>query len=58
MDSSPPGLVRLSQHPEVTVPRPWSGGLDIMDPQAAQAAAALPPVVLPQLWRALAGELV
>src|SRR5215472_16211135 len=50
-------LGALTQHPEVTDPHPWPGGLDIMDPQAAQAAAALPPVVLPQLWRALAGEL-
>src|SRR5215472_8479174 len=50
-------LGALTQHPEVTDPHPWPGGLDIMDPQAAQVAAALPPVVLPQLWRALAGEL-
>jgi hypothetical protein len=47
----------LCQHPEVTDPHPWSGGLDIFDPNAAQVAAALPPVVLPQLWLALAQEL-
>lgn len=50
-------LGALTQHPEVTDPHPWPGGLDITDPKAAQVAAALPPVVLPQLWRALAGEL-
>ena len=47
----------LCQYPEVTDPHPWPGGLDIFDQNAAQAAAALPPVVLPQLWRALAQEL-
>ena len=46
----------LTQHPEVTDPHPWPGGLDSTDPNAAQVAAALPPVVLPQLWRALAEE--
>jgi hypothetical protein len=50
-------LGALCQHPEVTDPHPWPGGLDITDPNAAQVAAALPPVVLPQLWRALAGEM-
>jgi hypothetical protein len=50
-------LGALTQHPEVTDPHPWPGGLDITDPSAAQVAAALPPVVLPQLWRALAQEL-
>ena len=50
-------LGALTQHSEVTDPHPWPGGLDITDPNAAQVAAALPPVVLPQLWRALAGEL-
>ena len=30
---------------------------EVKDPNAAQVAAALPPVVLPQLWRALVGEL-
>src|SRR5262249_33694034 len=50
-------LGALPQEPEVTDPHPWPGGLDIDDPSAAQTAAALPPVVLPQLWRALAGEL-
>lgn len=28
----------LCQHPEVTYPHPWPGGLDIMDPNAAQSA--------------------
>jgi hypothetical protein len=51
-------LGALCQHPDVTDPHPWPGGLDIMDPNAAQIAASLPPVVLPQLWRALAQELV
>ena len=50
-------LGALCQTPEVTDPHPWPGGLDIYDPNAAQVAAALPPVVLPQLWRALALEL-
>jgi hypothetical protein len=47
----------LTQQPEVTDPHPWPGGLDITDPNVAQVAAALPQVVLPQLWRALAQEL-
>ena len=50
-------LGALTQHPEVTDPHPWPGGLDIYDANAAQVAAALPPVVLPHLWRALAQEL-
>jgi hypothetical protein len=50
-------LGALTQHPEVTNPHPWPGGVEIDDPQAAQVAAALPPVVLPQLWLALALEL-
>jgi hypothetical protein len=50
-------LGALAQRPEVTDPHPWPGGVEIDDPQAAQVAAALPPVVLPQLWLALAQEL-
>jgi hypothetical protein len=50
-------LGALCQQPEVTDPHPWPGGLDIFDQSAAQVAAALPPVVLPQLWLALAREL-
>ena len=50
-------LGAMCQAPEVTDPHPWPGGLDIFDANAAQVAAALPPVVLPQLWRALAQEL-
>src|SRR5262245_18130097 len=50
-------LGALTHQAQVTDPHPWPAGLDITDPYAAQAAAALPPVVLPQLWRALAEEL-
>jgi hypothetical protein len=50
-------LGALAQQAQVTDPRPWPAGLDITDPNAAQVAAALPPVVLPHLWRALAEEL-
>ena len=44
-------LLRAWQHPEVTDSHPWPGGLDIFDANAAQVAAAPPPVVLPHLWR-------
>jgi hypothetical protein len=49
--------VALTQHPEVTDPHPWPDGFEITDPQAAQVAAALPPVLLQQLRRARAQEL-
>ena len=42
-------LGALCQVPEVTDEHPWPGGLDIYDPNAAQVAASLQPVVLPQL---------
>lgn len=37
----------LAQNALVTDPHPWPAGLDITDQNAAQVAAALPPVVLP-----------
>jgi hypothetical protein len=40
----------------VTDPHPWPAQHDITDPNAAQVAAGLPPIVLPHLWRALAEE--
>jgi hypothetical protein len=51
-------LAALAQQTQVTDSHPWPAGLDITDPNAAQVATGLPPVVLPHLWRALAEELV
>jgi hypothetical protein len=56
-DSSRPDSARLSQHPEVTELHPGRAGSISPTRTPQRLAAALPPVVLPQLWRALAGEL-